>query len=219
MRSEDWIGQRKGRLTIEAFEGLKSFGRGKAAYFRFRCDCGKAFVSQKSNVWNSRRTDCGCGKTDRAPMRPSGASNHPLYKTWAHMIDRCDNPSNKSYRDYGGRGISVCERWRTGDGLMTGFEAFVQDMGDKPEPSLTIERNDGSAGYGPSNCRWADRLTQGRNRRGLRLVTVDGLTLPASVWAERSGVPYFTFVQRLNRGVDPKLALSTTDLRSVRFRK
>ena len=134
------------------------------------------------------------------------------------MIDRCENPANRSFKDYGARGIKVCDRWRTGEGGLTGFEAFLADMGAKTDPALTIERDDSNGPYAPGNCRWADRLTQGRNRRGLRLVEIDGETQPVSVWAERSGVPYDTLVRRLKRGVDPKRALIKADMRRMKLR-
>ena len=134
------------------------------------------------------------------------------------MIDRCANPENSSFQNYGARGISVCDRWRLGDGKLTGFECFTRDMGDRPRADLTIEREDSNGPYSPENCRWADRTVQSRNRRGLRMVTIGEETKPASVWAEGAGVPYFTFIQRLNRGISPERALTSTDLRSSRLR-
>lgn len=110
--SLEWVGRRQGRLTVEAFLGLRKFGRGKAAYFRFRCDCGSSFDAQKSNVIGRPRSDCGCSRTVIG-IASAGASLHPLHKTWRHMLDRCANPNNKSFPDYGGRGIAVCDRWHT----------------------------------------------------------------------------------------------------------
>lgn len=129
------------------------------------------------------------------------------------MIDRCTNPNNKSYRDYGGRGISVCQRWIDGADGLTGYECFVADLGRRPAPGLTIERSNGDGAYSPGNCSWANRTIQSRNRRGLRMVTINGRTQPASVWAEESGVPYFTLIQRLNRGMAPERAIIPGDFR------
>ena len=85
-------------------------------------------------------------------------SNHPLYHTWMGMIARCENPNNASYKNYGGRGLSVCDRWRHS------FEKFVEDMGPKPN-GYTIERVDNDEGYNPTNCIWDTRKNQNNNRR------------------------------------------------------
>lgn len=208
MKSEDWIGFRQGRLTIESFEGIEKFGRGRACYFRFRCDCGNSFVSQKSNVVGRGRVDCGCTKPDLGRTFPPGASSHPLRKVWWHMIDRCENPKNRSYRDYGARGIAVVERWKTGAGGLTGFECFMADMGPRPQ-GMTIERVKGSGNYEPGNCVWLPKSDQSKNRRNVRLVRIGDRVKTIPDWCLETGVDYWTAIRRVARGWPPDKAVTT----------
>ena len=94
-----------------------------------------------------------------------GMHKHPLYKTWWHMMQRCENTSHSRYADYGERGITVCERWHD-------VRKFVEDMGERPA-GLTLERIDNGIGYSPENCGWASRIAQARNRRCTKLTLAD----------------------------------------------
>lgn len=213
MKSEEWIGHREGALTIEAFEGLTAFGRGKAAYFRFRCDCGNSFVAQKSNIIGKRK-DCGCSRPAKKGTAPAGSWGNPLHKVWQHMLDRCANPKNKSFKDYGSRGIAVCLRWRDGEGKRTGFECFVADMGPRPE-GFTIERVNHGRGYEPGNCVWLAKSDQAKNRRTVRLVRIDGQVKTIPDWCAENGIPYWAAIRRVLRGWPPDKAV-TTPVRKVR---
>lgn len=108
-------------------------------------------------------------------------TRHPLYRTWANMIGRCEQPSTSRYAIYGGRGISVCDKWRTS------FDAFVNDMGERP-PGHSIDRIDPNGNYEPSNCRWATKSQQARNTRAARVVTIDGQEFHVSELAEKYGI-------------------------------
>ena len=133
-----------------------------------------------------------------------GMSNTPEYLIWRSMRDRCQNPNNVLFRFYGGRGITVCERWRDS------FAAFIEDMGRRPDPSLTLERNDNARGYEPGNCCWATRKDQANNRRprvDRITLEVDGCTLPLTEIATRYGVPYQTIYARIQRGAAPMEAI------------
>lgn len=115
------------------------------------------------------------------------------YWAWAAMIQRCHNPRNPKFMDYGGRGIRVCQRWNK-------FENFLADMGLKSSPNLEIDRLDNNGNYEPDNCRWATRKEQTRNRRGNVLITHGGLTLTAQEWSELTGIQRQTILYRYHAG-------------------
>jgi hypothetical protein len=118
------------------------------------------------------------------------------------MKKRCENPGNLDYDRYGGRGISVCERWRGS------FENFFADMGKKPSPKHSLERDDVNGNYTPENCRWATATEQGRNKRDTRFVTYGGERLCAMEAAERAGIHPRLLYGRLGRGWDEAAALT-----------
>lgn len=201
-------GERRGRLTVLEAIGSKHFKSGVAVVFRCRCDCGEIVDRDRQALIKPGDHCCPICRKASPATAPPGSTAHPLQKAWWHMINRCTNPKNKSFKNYGGRGIAVSPRWVLGDGQITGFECFVADMGPRPDPALTIERDNNELGYEPGNCRWATRTTQSRNRRGLRLLTVGDRTEPASVWSAELGVPYFTLMRRLGLGWDAHRALT-----------
>lgn len=128
------------------------------------------------------------------------------YRIWRHMRTRCENPNCHAYKDYGGRGIKVCDRWLD-------FASFYADMGPRPSGSHSIDRIDNSIGYSPENCRWATCKEQQRNRRDTRLVLVDGIKASLAEHCERLGLKYQTVHKRLTSGADIYLALSPFRLR------
>jgi hypothetical protein len=121
-----------------------------------------------------------------------GKHDTRAYGVWSSMRSRCNNPNEPAFPNYGARGITVCERWSQ-------FSNFYADMGEPPL-GMTLEREDNDRGYSKENCIWADRTTQGRNKRNNVLLTIDGETQPMSVWAERAGIKYATVHQRIAKG-------------------
>lgn len=191
-------GDRSGVLTVLSVVGTKHFRRGVAVVFECRCDCGRVVRRDRQTLIKSLAQFCGPACMKRIGTSPDGSSKHPLHKRWAGMLERCYSPKSKSHKDYGARGIQVCERWRHGDGLRTGFECFVADMGDAR--GMTIERVDSKGHYEPGNCTWASKADQSRNRRGVSLIEFDGLRLTRGQWAERTGISYFTLRDRMEAG-------------------
>lgn len=184
--------------------GSKHFARGVAVVFEVRCDCGCVTQRDRQSLIKNPKA---CEECRFMGSMPRGGWAHPLYKSWYHMIDRCTNPSNGDWRNYGGRGITVVPDWLTGRDGVTGLETFAHDMGERPA-GATIERCDNERGYGPDNCVWANKKTQSRNRRGLRLVSWRGQTRSVGEWAERTGIPYFTLMNRVKSGWSAERALT-----------
>lgn len=133
----------------------------------------------------------------------SAGKKTSTYGTWKHMIARCTNPSNKDYKNYGGRGITIYPVW------LDSFEAFLLEMGEKPDNTYTIERVDVNKGYEPGNCKWIPRSEQPLNQRSNVRLTIDGETKLVTQWAQdpRCPVSCFTIYKRLNRGWEPERAV------------
>ena len=134
--------------------------------------------------------------------RTHGKSKTPWYKVWGGMIGRCENENSPHFKDYGGRGITVCAEWRSS------FEAFERDMAAGYRAGLSLDRINNSLGYSASNCRWATDTQQNRNRRFNRLITFEGETRCVTEWAELVGIKSTTLSERLRRGWPPERALT-----------
>ena len=192
---------RYGRLEIIG----KAPNRNGQVYMLCRCDCGTekeiAFCSLRRGATQS----CGCYRKEKGPgNKRHGLADTKTHMTWMSMRQRCSNPNNPAYKNYGGRGIGVDPRWES-------FEAFLEDMGEAPE-NLTLERIDNDKGYGPDNCRWATRAEQGRNTRKCRLLTHKGETKTLKEWAIEYGINHQTLSKRLNNGWDLERALTRSPL-------
>lgn len=204
----DISGQRFGKLLVLEPHGIRRYRAGRALYFRCRCDCGNEFLAQRSNLQRIKTPSCGCAVKVRATSGDH-AVKHPLYKCWKSMIERTTNPNNKSFKDYGRRGIKVSDRWLTGEDGISGFECFASDMGQKPSSKHSIERMNNDLGYNKDNCSWATKTAQNRNTRKNLHMTFRGKTAPVSVWCKELNLPYYTIIARLNTGWTDERALTT----------
>lgn len=165
-RSLDIAGQKFGRLTAVRIAGKQ----GRAVVWLCRCDCGKDAAVRSDNLRAKVRpvTSCGCAKRgDPKPPRVSlrrkgemhGMSRTPEYRAWSQAIRRCHVPKSLNFKNYGGRGISVCQEWKAS------FAAFFAHVGLRPHPSMSIDRINNDGNYEPGNVRWATRTMQNNNTR------------------------------------------------------
>lgn len=171
-------GQRFGNLTA-----VKRLSKGKYGFnWECRCDCGETYevLARSLKSGNTFR----CAKCAKAAIgdgnRKHGMSDTKIYRIWASMIGRCENPDNARFSDYGGRGVTVCERWHT-------FENFYADMGERPA-GMSIDRVENDKGYEPENCRWATIVEQNNNRRSNVIIEVDGQARTLTAWARHLGI-------------------------------
>lgn len=172
-------------LTGQAFGDLvvlrQAASIARKAHWTCRCVCGAECTVRGAHLIAGRIRSCGCtrGASITAAKTRHGATGSPAHRVWSGMLQRCTNPANKRYPRYGGRGISVCERWMV-------FEHFLADMG-QPPPGLTLERIDNDGPYAPGNCRWATRAEQAQNRHHAGIQHRDALGRVAAAPAAGEG--------------------------------
>lgn len=169
-----------------------------------QCDCGMIKRVYISNLRHGRTLSCGCWRRDMLIKRNTthGLKHRPEYTVWRHLLSRCQNPTDKSYLNYGGRGITVDPRWHT-------FENFFSDMGPRPTKRHTLERKNNQLGYSAENCTWSTRGVQARNTRRNRMIAFRGQKRCMSDWARRVHMNPETVRRRLRRGWTITEALTT----------
>lgn len=175
----------------------------------FKCKCGKEFTSTIHAVKRGNTNSCGClrkevvSKTFTTHGHTKGCVESPEYRTWEAIRTRCTNKNQKAYKNYGGRGIIVCEKW------MNSFEAFLEDMGKKPSGKHTIERINNNKNYSPDNCKWATRKEQGKNKRNTILIESKGVVKSLREWSLETGINYYTMFSRYKSNKPVEVILAT----------
>lgn len=204
-RAEDLSGRRFGRLT--AIARVENTPGGRARWI-CECDCGGSKAVASAELKKGRTSSCGClAQEQRVNAARRQCHSHSRSamprerKSWYMMLDRCYKPSHKSYHQYGGLGITVCDRWRES------FEAFVEDMGRRPA-GMSLDRIDPCGNYEPGNCKWSSATEQANNKRNSVIIHHDGKSLTVAQWSRRIGVPYSTLQSRISRGWSVDRALS-----------
>ncbi len=181
-----------GKWIVLSFAGRDA---SYAAHWNCCCECGTDRVVRQAALLSGRSLCCGCD--GRASLRERatvhGSSRMAEHGVWRHMLKRCQYEGDAAFHRYGGRGITVCERWQK-------FENFLADMGLRPSPKHSIERIKNWLGYSPDNCKWATSKEQANNRRSNKQLEYKGVTKNIAEWAEYADMPVTTLWVRLRAG-------------------
>lgn len=199
---EDISGKRFGRLTAIKYIGKS---KGKQTLWECKCDCGNIAIVHHQNLKSGHTSSCGCYNSEVASEREKehGQSGTRLYNIWHDMIYRCYNGNHRSYKDYGGKGIIVCNEWKDD------FEAFRNwAIENGYKENLSIDRIDSDKNYCPENCRWATDIQQANNTSRNLIFTVDGCTDTLANLCRKYNIPYTLAHSRIYRNWDIKKALT-----------
>ena len=207
----DFSGKRFGRLLV-----IRRAENGRCGGVRWECvcDCGNTTKSFRSGLASGITTSCGCKQKEHAKRLGEGKRTHGMSKSkeeyaWRHAIERCKNPKNCQFKNYGAKGIEVCERWMK-------FENFIEDMGLAPSSNHTLDRIDSNKGYSPENCRWATWKQQQRNRTNNRVLEIDGKKKSLAEWCEIFDFNYERALSRARNGWPVERIFDGRDFRRKR---
>ena len=204
-KKQDLSGKQFGKLTVVSIaERKRDRGGASRIWWKCKCECGNECVIRASALTKKTgfQQSCGC-------LRHKGNPKHGLYHTrlhkiWSNMKTRCLNPNSPRYKDYGGRGITICEEWQED---FISFYSWAIEHGYRED--LTIDRINNDGNYEPSNCRWADSFMQRRNRKDTHLISYNGETLTAKEWSKKIGGNDHLVGYRLRAGWDEIRAITT----------
>lgn len=195
-------GQRFGRLTVIEYAGSKNY----KTLWLCKCDCGKEKVVKGQDLKRGSTRSCGCLRDEavknQKQMYPVDVRIKRLRHIWHGMMRRCNDPGQKYYHRYGGRGISVCDEWK--DYVV--FARWAINNGYSDE--LKIDRIDNNGNYEPGNCRWVTEKQQHNNTSRCRFVTINGEKKTITEWAEENGIDPNTVFTRLGKGMNLDEALT-----------
>lgn len=190
---KDLTGKRFGRLIVESLAPRQPNSR--MAFWNCICECGNTCIVNGQMLRLGRVTSCKCWarETTSSRFKRHGLTRTREHRIWVNIRQRCLNPKTPAFKNYGGRGITICDRW------MDSFTAFLDDMGPCPD-GMTIDRIDNALGYSKDNCRWTTRLVQNRNSRRSIRVEHQGSIISMRELSNMTGIPYPTLINRHRRG-------------------
>lgn len=185
----DLTGKRFGRYVVVSRSLVSNWGETR---WECVCDCGNTSCVNGTDLKRGTSSSCGCYGREMVSKakRVHGQSHSPEHSTWAGMHKRCSNPKTNGFKNYGGKGIKVCERWQD-------FQKFLADMGPKPSREHTLDRVDRDGDYTPENCRWASHQVQQNNRSTNVVIEHQGQSMTVAEWARQTGLEYSTLWRRL----------------------
>lgn len=191
---------------IEGFIFLAEEGKDVNNYrkVRIKCKCGNIISVRVTQLTGSKKIkSCGCERIEKLKNKliSHNMVDSPEYASWESMIQRCTNPNRKEYKNYGGRGITVCEDWLS-------FENFYRDMGERPGKKYSIDRKDNEKGYSKENCKWSSRQEQERNKRNSVFVEYEGETMILADVAKLNGIHAITLRNRMKTGMTLEEAIN-----------
>lgn len=197
----DLTGMRFGRLVAISPAPNKD----RRTMWLCKCDCGNTCTVRTDYLKNGMTKSCGCYQKDARYTNHliHGLTDHPIMRTYRHMLSRCYNPNVPNYDRYGGRGITICDEWR--EDFMSFYTWSILNGWAE---GLSIDRIDNDKGYSPENCRWTTMDVQANNKSLNRKITYGGKTLTVSEWAKECNIPYFTLYARFKSGWPAEEALT-----------
>lgn len=202
--TKNLIGQRFNRLVVQQFAGYTPKHH---AQWVCLCDCGNTKVIKAASFLRGNIKSCGCMLKEMyaaSKGRKNGNRHKPLWRLWRGMIGRCHNPNASNYKNYGGRGIFVCDEWRHS------YEKFILDAGERPSNYYSLDRIDVNLGYSKENCRWATAKEQQNNRRCNHVIEFRGEKKTITEWADGLGLTATALRLRLTAGCwDLDVAMTT----------
>ena len=201
-KAEDLSGRRFEKLKVISRVANNKHGR---AVWLCECECGNRKEIAAANLKKGSTTSCGCySRSLKRKKGTHGMTNTRIFHEWESMIQRCKNPNNQRYRDYGGRGIKVCDDW------MNDFTSFYEwAVNNGYDDTLTLDRKNVDGDYEPSNCRWITNFEQQSNKRNNRIIECNGEKHILNEWARITGLNAQTIAWRIDRGWKTEDALYT----------
>lgn len=201
-KAEDLTRQRFGKVMVLSRVANNKHGR---AVWLCKCDCGNEKEILAANLKSGRTTSCGCySRGLKRKTGTHGMTNTRIFHEWQSMLQRCNNPNNQRYGDYGGRGIKVCDEWI--DDFVSFYEWSIDNGYDE---ILTLDRKDVDGDYSPDNCRWVTNFEQQSNKRNNRVIECNGEKHILNEWARITRLNAQTIAWRIDRGWGVEEALYT----------